>query len=540
MAGNRVIIRFLGEDRDLGNALDRLQQKANDAGIGFKSLGITAAVALAAPAAAGLALAGLPLLFGGIGIAAVASNEKVKSSFTSLADHVKTEAAKLAAPFVPVLTNISDQFRTTFDAIAPLLGRAFAAAAPMVQTLADGVRGFVTNAMPLFTQALEVAKPIIDTLSTGLAGMGTAIGLFFTNISTATPGATSGLKSLFDIINGLLPTLGTLIANLTNFFAPILRTVADLLGGFFGWLNDIGPAIGPIVAGVLAFAAAFKILQLGIAAYNAIMAIVPAVTAIATAAQWLWNAAMDANPIGIIILVIAGLVAAIILCYNKIGWFKDGVDAVWSFIKSAFQVGVDVVKNILNWFAGLPALFSGWINGAKNAIVNGFNAAVAWVRGIPGMILGALGNLGGLLLGAGKAIIDGFLNGLKAAWNAVTGFIGGIGDWISSHKGPISFDMKLLIPHGNAIMDGLLGGLSDGNRRVQSFVGGIASGIAGVMGDGFSTNLNANMVGGMTGGNAAASGASGSGQNINFSGNVDSAFATAFMRLVREGSIQIG
>lgn len=68
-----------------------------------------------------------------------------------------------------------------------------------------------------------------------------------------------------------------------------------------------------------------------------------AAMAVATAAQWLFNAAMSANPVMLIVLAIAALVAGVILAYNKIGWFRDFVDAAFKFIG-------EVVTNVVNWF----------------------------------------------------------------------------------------------------------------------------------------------------------------------------------------------
>jgi len=61
-------------------------------------------------------------------------------------------------------------------------------------------------------------------------------------------------------------------------------------------------------------------------------------TRAAAAGQWLLNAAMTANPIGLIILAIVALVAGFILLYTQCEWFRAGVDAVFGWIISAAKL----------------------------------------------------------------------------------------------------------------------------------------------------------------------------------------------------------
>lgn len=85
-------------------------------------------------------------------------------------------------------------------------------------------------------------------------------------------------------------------------------------------------------------------------------------TGIATAAQWLWNIAMMANPLGLIILGIMALVGVIILIATKTTWFQTLWHAIWGAIG-------DPIKT-----------FIGWIVTAWNSTVHALGTAVMWVK----------------------------------------------------------------------------------------------------------------------------------------------------------------
>ena len=78
---------------------------------------------------------------------------------------------------------------------------------------------------------------------------------------------------------------------------------------------------------------------------------------------------------------------------------------------------------------------------------------------------------------------------MKKAWEIGKSFVSGIADWIKEHKGPISYDRKLLIPAGEAIMGGFNDSLMENFKAVQKNVSGIAKQIQSAITDEIDTNI---------------------------------------------------
>ena len=190
------------------------------------------------------------------------------------------------------------------------------------------------------------------------------------------------------------------------------------------------------------------------------------------------------------------------------GILQAGIDLISSLLQTIYNnapqyisAGFEVVTNLINGILQrIQVLVDTGINMITNLVTTiwnnlpqilnaGVQIISSLIKGLVQMIpkvLGKIGEMGGNIVSslgkidlwaAGKAILEGFLGGLKAAWGAVTDFVGSIAGWIAEHKGPISYDRRLLIPHGNAIMDSLQEGLQLGFRGVKTTVQAIAEGI---------------------------------------------------------------
>lgn len=154
---------------------------------------------------------------------------------------------------------------------------------------------------------------------------------------------------------------------------PIVDAAAKKFGTLADWMNKnvravqilVGVFAGLVVA-VLAINAAFKVYQAALIAWNAI-------TKVATAAQWLFNAALSANPVALIVLAIVALGVAFIVAYKKSKTFRDFVHKMWAGIKAAVRAVASFFKRA--WQTALSAV-TGFVRRNKDA----FRAVFAVIK----------------------------------------------------------------------------------------------------------------------------------------------------------------
>lgn len=210
---------------------------------------------------------------------------------------------------------------------------------------------------------------------------------------------------------------------------PMLSKVGESLATFGKWASEntkvvtaLAIAIGVVAAAVLAVNVALKV-------YAAGQKIVMAAQKIWTAIQWLWNAAMAANPIGIIIIAIIALVAAIVIAYKKSATFR-------AIVQGAFK-GITIAAK-----AVARAFVVAW-----NAIKRAVGAVWNWLKA--NVFAPIVAYYTALWKGAGKAV-----DLVVAAWEGLKSGLGAVWDWLKSNVfGPLKTAFDNVVDAVKGVID---------------------------------------------------------------------------------------
>ena len=311
-------------------------------------------------------------------------------------------------------------------------------------TLSGVWNGIVETATTVWNNMMAVVAPIIQGVVDFIKSVWDGISLWWTeNQGLIQQTFTTVWNAIQTVIQTVMPIIQSIIETAMNILAPFIEAT---------WNN-----ICTVVTTV------WELMKIAIqTAMDVISGIIKAVMAIING-DWgtAWNAIKGVGE-----AIWKGLSAAGKAIFDG---FAQILSNIWNTIKSVASSAWEGLKSTV------LGLIDGLVQGAQRAwesMKQGVSDLVSNVASI----FDGIRNID--LWSAGKAILDGFLGGLKSAWDSVTDFVGGIAGWIADHKGPIEYDRKLLIPAGNAIMQGLDRGLQDRFKGVKKSVSGMAGEIS--------------------------------------------------------------
>jgi hypothetical protein len=241
----------------------------------------------------------------------------------------------------------------------------------------------------------------------------------------------------------LAAEMENLQASLGQALLPAMQMFMGILREVVGFMSEHQTATKAAVVAVTALATAVVAVNVAMKAWAAIQLIAKAATLAATAAQWLFNAAMTANPIGLVVVAIAALIAAIVLLVKN--W-----DTVTAVMTKGFELIKAAALTVFNWIKSnwplLVAILTGPIGVAVLAIVKNWDKIEA----------------------GAKAVLD----WIKKNWPLIVAVL----------TGPIGIAVATIIKKWDEITEGI-NGVVDAIRTAVGKIPGIFLGIVGSVGN---------------------------------------------------------
>lgn len=149
--------------------------------------------------------------------------------------------------------------------------------------------------------------------------------------------------------------------SLVTSLTPAINTLLSGLQGLIGFVSANAGWLLPLVGGIAAFATAVWAVNAATRAWTAVQTAAKAAAVVWTGVQWALNAALDANPIGLVVLAVAGLVAGLIFAWKNSETFRDIVTGVFHAVSDVVGSVVGFVKQHLIDFSLALLGPIGWI-----------------------------------------------------------------------------------------------------------------------------------------------------------------------------------
>lgn len=330
------------------------------------------------------AINGFSSQFGKVGDAAASMVTGVKGWFG--------KAAQAAQPLVSIWKSDFGQLGMYLKGLAAN-AQAFGGSLLDVVTNGGGLQNFLTGLNNIISPLVNWWIALTRNVSIFIGTLSDSGGVqaFLASLSELWKGLTQLGQGLADAVTGFLAvgqnggvaaSIGQLVGDAFNAAAPLVKSLGSALQSVGDWASEHGDAIRTVIAGIAGGFAAFKTASLISAAVTALKSFDVAAK-IAAAGQWVLNAAMNANPIVLVVTAIGALVAALVWFFTQTETGRKAWASFTSFLSSAWQSVVSFVtslgQNIANFFT--------------QTIPNAIQSVIQWFQQLPSAIGTALSNL---------------------------------------------------------------------------------------------------------------------------------------------------
>lgn len=296
-------------------------------------------------------------------------------NFMALLDENGVESRTALAGLKKAVVNLTDAGMSESEALQTVIDK-IKNAGSETEALTIAQETFGTKGAAEMATAIREGRLSLDDLSASMADYSTVVTDTYNNTMDGVDGATTAA-------NAAKIAMSTLGETISDMLAPIFQHLTQLLidaKARFDTLDDgqkqaivtiglIVAAIGPALVIIGKVITAVGTITTGVGSLVGFVGgtVVPLISStLMPILSGLWGL-LVANPIGVVVVAIGGLVAAFVLLWNKCEGFRNFWINLFSSVKSTV---VDAKNNVLSTFDGIKNGISSRIEGAKNSVHN--------------------------------------------------------------------------------------------------------------------------------------------------------------------------
>lgn len=296
-------------------------------------------------------------------------------NFMALLDENGVESGVALAGLKKAVVNLTDAGMSESEALQTVIDK-IKNAGSETEALTIAQETFGTKGAAEMATAIREGRLSLDDLSASMADYSTVVTDTYNNTMDGVDGATTAA-------NAAKIAMSTLGETISDMLAPIFQHLTQLLidaKARFDTLDDgqkqaivtiglIVAAIGPALVIIGKVITAVGTITTGVGSLVGFVGgtVVPLISStLMPILSGLWGL-LVANPIGVVVVAIGGLIAAFVLLWNKCEGFRNFWINLFSSIKSTV---VDAKNNVLSTFDGIKNGISSRIEGAKNSVHN--------------------------------------------------------------------------------------------------------------------------------------------------------------------------
>lgn len=360
---------------------------------------------------------------------------------------IQGSVGMMKASWKNLLVGVADDtqdFGGLMDNFVDSVGIAAKNILPRVETILGGIGSLVEGLAPVVAQAVpQLVITILPSMASAAASLlqafaGSLVELAPALLQSALSGIQTILVSGLNVPQGLADNIMHVFDNAAKAIENVWGAVKDAISSALGVLGDFMSWLTSGSAGAAAFQAAIVGIVTAITAYNAIMGVQQAITTAVTAAQAALNLVMDANPIMLVVMAVAALVAGLVYLWNTNEGFREAVTTAWEAIKSAFSAAIDAICGFFSNFAAtassiwnsITTTISNAVNTVSTTVSNVFNAVKTTVSniwtGIKTTISNVVNGIKATVSNVFNAVKTAIENPIKAAKETVTSIFNAI------------------------------------------------------------------------------------------------------------------